>query len=71
MYRSPGRASGAAFPWRGSLLALGVFVVLALLVPLVRSIGVEGVLAAIGAGYALLSLAQRLNPQRTPRIDPE
>lgn len=63
-----GKRGGGKAPVRSALTAL---VALASLVPLVRSIGVGGVLAGIGAGYALLSIAQRFNPQRTPRIDPE
>ena len=48
-----------------------LFVALAVLVPLVRGIGVAAIVSCLGVGYALLAVAQRLAPQVTSRVDPE
>ena len=51
--------------------ALVLLVVLAVLVPVVRGLGLVTVIALMSAGYVLLVIAQRRNPQETPRVDPE
>lgn len=50
---------------------LALLVVVAVLFPVVRGLGVATVITCMGVGYAILSVAQHLNPQRTPRVDPE
>ena len=63
-----GRRWTGRVPVRSLLAALAA---LSVPVPLVRGVGLATAISCLGAGYALLAVAQRLLPQETEGVDPE
>ena len=66
--RYAGRLRTGRAPLQSALVLL---LVLAVFVPVVRGLGLATFIALMSVGYALLAIAQRLNPQETSRVDPE
>lgn len=68
LIRYAGRRGTGRAPLRSWLTLL---VVLAVLIPVLRHVGLVTIVSCMGVGYVLLSVAQRLFPQETPGVDPE